>query len=101
MLKLLPAYTRATSLEEALLNPRAVRILWLEILVNDQLDLSPFSDRADVRDAYQKACRWYTAYRTLISSLLSRTHLPVDLTPIDLREHRTFAEALRFVSDHD
>jgi hypothetical protein len=44
MLKLLPAYTGATSLEEALLNPRAVRILWLEILVNDQLDLSPFSD---------------------------------------------------------
>ncbi|HJU04893.1 MAG TPA: hypothetical protein VJ692_07035 [Nitrospiraceae bacterium] len=101
MLKLLPAYTGAVALEEVLLNPRAMRILWLEILINDRVDVSPYWDRADVRDAYQKACRWYTAYRTLIHSLLSREPLPVDPTPIDAREYRTFAEALRFVADHD
>jgi hypothetical protein len=101
MLKLLSAYSGAATLEEVFLNPRASRLLWLEILVNDRLDLNPFLGRSEVRDAYQKACRWYTTYRSLISSVIPRAPLPLDSAPIDPREYRTFAEALRFVADHD
>lgn len=101
MLKMLPAYSGAGTLDEVLLDPRAVRLLWLEILVNDRLDLNPFWDRPEVRDAYKKACRWYTTYRTLINFLIVRAPLPIDSTPVDAREYRTFAEALRFVVDHD
>jgi len=36
-LKLLPAYTGCTSLEEALAHPRHCAVLWLEVLFNDQL----------------------------------------------------------------
>lgn len=100
-LRLLPAYTGAFTIDEVLGNPRAVRLLWLEILVNDQLDLTPWSTRVEVQQAYQKACRWFTAYRSLLSSVLARAPLPVDSSPIDPREYRTFAEALRFVAAHD
>lgn len=100
-LRLLPAYSGVSTLEEALKNPRAVRYLWLEILVNDQLDLTPWSERIEVQEAYCKACRWYTGYGSLLRSLLPRKPLPADPGPIDSREFRTFAEALRFVADHD
>lgn len=99
-LKLLPAYTGVATLEEALGDPRGLRLLWIEILVNDRLDLSPWSERADVREGYTKACRWYTAYRSLINSLISRTPLPSDHGPLDPRDYRVFAEALRFAADH-
>lgn len=99
-LRLLPAYTGAGSLDAALRDPRAVRLLWLEILVNDRLDVGPWWDRPEVRTAYGKACRWFTAYRHLVEALVHRDPLPRDPGPIDPREYRTFAEALRFVSDH-
>jgi hypothetical protein len=100
-LKLLPAYTGAMTLEEAVHDARSARLLWLEILVNDRLDLSPWSDHVAVQEAYRKACRWYTCYRSLLQSLLSRNPLPHEPGPIDPREHRTFVEALRFVAAHD
>lgn len=43
-MKILTAYTGAASVEEALRDPRASRLLWLEILVNDELDLRPRQD---------------------------------------------------------
>lgn len=99
-LKLLPAYTGVTSLHDALQDPRSVRLLWLEILVNDRLDLSRWLGHPTVREAYSKACRWHTHYRGLIQSLVPRAALPLDSGPIDLRESRTLFEALRFVSAH-
>jgi hypothetical protein len=99
-LKLLPAYTGVGSLAAALHDPRAVRLLWLEILVNDRLDIGPWRDRAEVQAAHVKACRWFTTYRTLIEGLIRREPLPPDPGPIDPREYRTFAEALQFASDH-
>ena len=99
-LKLLPAYTGAESLEAALQDPRAVRLLWLEILVNDRLDLGPWREHSDVRAAYAKACRWFSTYGHLVQALTSREPLPHDPTPVDPREYRTFAEALRFISAH-
>lgn len=88
------------SVEDALKDDRARRLLWLEILVNDALDLTPWSERTDVQAAHAKACRWYTTYRTLINSLITRAPLPADPGPTDPRDYRLFAEALRFVADH-
>jgi hypothetical protein len=99
--KLLHAYTGAVSIEEVLQNPRAARLLWLEILVNEELDLTAWPHHPKVQEAFQKACRWYTEYRTLVSALTSRTPLPPNPGPIDDRDYRTFAEALRFVAPHD
>jgi hypothetical protein len=101
LLRLLPVYTGATSIDEALQDQRGVRLLWLEVLVNDRLDLTPWVERREVQEAYQKACRWYTTYRSLIEALLSRSPLPADPGPVDPREYRLFAEAIRFVATHD
>lgn len=98
--RLLEAYTGATSIEEALKDERAVRLLWLEILLNDDLDLTTWHNRPEVVAAHAKACRWYTAYRTLITSLVPRSPLPADNGPTDPKDFRVFAEALRFVADH-
>jgi hypothetical protein len=100
-LRLLPGYTGVLSIRDALQDPRAIRLLWLEILVNDRLDLAPWGERPEVQEAYSKACRWYTAYRSLIDSVLTRAPLPADPGPVDPRDYRVFAEALRFVADHD
>ena len=99
-LKLLTAYLAVTTLEEAATTMRGRRLLWLEILVNDQLDLSSLPDDPVLHEAYVTACRWYTHYRRLLSALLLRAPLPFDAGPIDFREYRTFAEALSFVCHH-
>ena len=97
-LKILPAYTGMATLEEILHHSRAVRLLWLEILVNDRLDLTPWQQNVEVQQAFEKACQWYTTYKTLIHSMIPRSPLPQNLQPVDVREYRTFAEALRFAT---
>lgn len=99
-LKLMPAYTHVTLLQDALEDPRSLRVLWLEILFNDQLDPSPILDHPAGRAAYQKACRWYTTYRSLIRSVIPRAPLPPDPAPVDPHDYRTFLEALHFVHSH-
>jgi hypothetical protein len=100
-LRILPAYTGVASIEEAFQDPRAVRLLWIEILVNDRLDPTPWGDRPEVQAALTKARRWFTTYRSVIQSVLHRAPLPPDPGPVDPREYRQFAEALRFAADHD
>ena len=99
-MKLLPAYTGMNTIEEILKNPRALRLLWLEILVNEHLDITPWQNHPEIKKAHKKACQWFTTYRQLIESIISRAPLPYDPTPIDFREYRVFAEALRFATDH-
>jgi hypothetical protein len=99
-LRLLPAYLGTDSVAEAIQTVRGQRILWLEILVNDQLDLLPWESEPSVQAAYRTACRWYTQYQRLITFLLGRTPLPVDTGPIESRDYRAFAEALSFVYTH-
>ena len=96
-LVLLPAYLGTHSIAEAIKTVRGQRILWLEILVNEHLDLSTWSAEPAVQQAYQNACRWFTQYRRLLTSLLGRTPLPADEGPIDYRDYRAFAEAISFV----
>jgi hypothetical protein len=97
-LKILPAYAGLNTIEEVLQVPRARRLLWLEILFNDQLDLKAWQDHPEVQEAYHKACQWFTTYRSLIHSVLPRVSLPLDTGKIDQRDYRTFAEALQFVT---
>jgi len=99
-MKLLPAYTGLSTIEEILKDPRAVRLLWLEILVNEHLDISPWQHYPAVQQAYEKACQWFTAYKSLINSMIARPPLPHNSQPIDFREYRVFAEALRFATAH-
>jgi hypothetical protein len=99
-LMLLPAYLGTDSIDEAIQTARGRRMLWLEILVNDQLDLDPCISDPVVQTAYRTACRWYTQYRRLITSLLGRAPLPTDTGPIDYRDYRAFAEVLSFVCGH-
>lgn len=99
-LRLLPAYLGTSSIEDAIRTARGRRVLWLEILVNDQLDLTPWSSEPAVHAAYLTACRWYTHYRRLITFVLNRAPLPTTTGPIDSRDYRTFAEALYFVYSH-
>ena len=99
-LVLLPAYLGTNSVAEAVKTPRGRRVLWLEILVNEDFDLSPWTSEPAVQQAYQTACRWYTHYGRLLTFLLSRTALPADTGPIDYRDYRAFAEALSFVCAH-
>ena len=96
--KILSAYTGLESIDAVLDVPRAKRLLWLEILFNDRLDLQLWEQHPEVQAAYTKACRWYTTYRSLIHSVVPRNPLPQDFGTIDHREYRTFAEALRFVA---
>ncbi|MDH5775268.1 MAG: hypothetical protein OEZ57_10185 [Nitrospirota bacterium] len=53
-----------------------------------------------MKKAYEKACQWFTAYKTLINSMIDRHPLPYDPRPIDFRDYRIFAEALRFATAH-
>jgi len=99
-LKLLPAYLGTLSIEDALQTARGRRILWLEILLNSQLDPTPWLNNPAFGQAYQTACRWYTQYSRLITHLFHRTPLPSDPGPIDFRDYRTFAEAVYFVFHH-
>ena len=98
--KLLTAYTGVETLEEALRDPRAKRLLWLEILMNDRLDAVLDLNRPEIKEAYSKACRWYATYKSLVESVVRRAPLPPDSSPVDPRDYRTFVEALRFAADH-
>lgn len=97
-LKILPAYTGLHAVEDILQSSRATRLLWLEILLNEQFDYKPWQDHPTIQDAYRKACRWFTTYRSLIQSVLPGVSLPPDSGRIDQRDYRTFAEALQFVA---
>jgi hypothetical protein len=99
-LKVLPAYLGTVSIDEALRAKRGRRLLWLEILLNDQLDLTPWQSDPAVQEAYQTACRWYTQYRSLLTDLFHRAPLPADHGSIDFRDYRTFAEAVYFAYAH-
>ena len=96
--KILSAYTGLESIDAVLDLPRAKRLLWLEILFNDVLDLTLWEQHPEVQAAHMKACRWYTTCRIFIHAVVARNLLPLDFGTIDYREYCTFAEALRFVA---
>ena len=61
-MKLLTAYTGLETIDEVLQNPRALRLFWLEILVNEHLNITPWQNHPEVKNAYKKAGQWFTTY---------------------------------------
>lgn len=97
-LRILPYYTGYVSLEEALRDSRGVGLLWLEILFNPDVVWQDYLHRPEVRSAYDKACVWYSHFKTMIEGRTGRPPLPPRAGEIDMREHRRFLEALQFVA---
>jgi hypothetical protein len=96
-LKILPFYTGDTTLDEALKNPRSVRLLWLEILFNGQIPWENHLHQIP-KAAYEKACLWYGHFKTMIEGHIGKRDLDAMRGEIDMREYRRFQEVLRFVS---
>lgn len=97
-LRIIPFYTGDQTLEAALLNPKSVRLLWLEILLNGDFHWKGSLDRPEVKTAYEKACVWYAQYKTMVEGHSGKKELEARRGEIDMREYRTFQEALNFVS---
>jgi hypothetical protein len=96
---IIPAYTGCATLDEAMRDQKARGFLWLEILLNDSIDWSKKLRSKTLKKSFQKACRWYGKFKSLIEAHFKRAPLKTSSGPIDDREYRRFIEALTFVSD--
>ena len=97
-LRILPFYTGDMTLDEALKNPKSVRLLWLEILLNGQIPWENYLHQTEVKAAYEKACLWYGHFKTMVEGHAGRRSLEARRGKIDPREYRRFLEVLNFVS---
>jgi|SRR6266496_5501893 len=97
-LKLIPHYTNKKNLEEILADRRAMNLLWLEILFNDGIEWEDYLDSEEIRQAYEKACVWYSNFKTVMEANTHRKPLRRIEGKIDNREYRRFVEVLNFVS---
>ena len=97
-LQIISNYTGDQALDEALRNPRSAQLLWLEILLNDEVHWEDHLANPQVRNAYEKACTWYGHFKTLVDGHIGRKPLQTRDGPIDMREHRRFLEALNLVT---
>lgn len=98
VLKVVTVYTGKETLEEALKEGAAKKLLWLEILFNDGVEWERYLAIKDVKDAYEKACIWYGKFRSLIEAQTKRKPLQKKNGEVDYREYRRFIEVLNFVS---
>lgn len=90
VLLIFPYYTGKETLEEVFLDKRNYRILWLEILFNDRVSWETYLDRPEVREAYEKACIWFTQFKTMIQVHTRRKPLESHAGKIDQRDYRRF-----------
>jgi hypothetical protein len=97
-LHVIPYYTGDSTLEEVLNNPTSGGLLWLEILLNGAFPWEAHLEQPQVRVAYDKACVWYSHFKTMISGRTGRGALEPRAGKIDEREFRRFQEALLFVA---
>lgn len=97
-MKIIPFYTGDETLEEALRNRKSISMLWLEILLNDHISWERYLDVPEIRIAYDKACLWYSNFKTMVDGVTGREPLRKREGKIDDREYRKFLEALNFVA---
>lgn len=97
-LRMIPFYTGDATLEAALANPKSLRLLWLEILLNGEVPWEEYLDRSEVNVAYEKACAWYSQFKTMIEGHAGKRSLPPRKSEVDMREYRILLEALNFVA---
>ncbi|TAJ98473.1 MAG: hypothetical protein EPO39_18175 [Candidatus Manganitrophaceae bacterium] len=98
ILQIIPFYTGDENLEAALANPKSLRLLWLEILVNGDIPWEKYLNRPGVSVAYEKACAWYTQFKTMVEGNTGRKPLPLRRGEVDMKEYRLLLEALNFVA---
>lgn len=97
-LKVIPYYTGKGTLEEALKDKRAAGLLWLEIIFNDSFKWEGYLNIQEIKDSYEKACIWYSNFRSLIQGHTKRKPLKRIEGKVDNREYRRFLEVLNFAS---
>lgn len=97
-LRIIPYYTGIKNLNFFLKEERNLELLWLEILLNDKIKWENYLKIKEVKKAYQKACIWYSNFKTLVDFYIKREPLKIKKARIDLRDYRKFLEALNFVS---
>ncbi|WP_297454230.1 hypothetical protein [Persephonella sp.] len=94
-LKIIPAFTgrEYKSIDEILKDTKAKKLLWAEILFNDEIDWEKFKDK--IKEDYKKAAVFYTNFRYLFKS---RKPLPEMKEKVDEKEIRRFEEVYRFLN---
>lgn len=98
-LRVIPFYTGDDTMVAVLKNPSSMRLLWIEILVNEDFSLKPYANIPKVKAAYEKACIWYGHYKTMIDGYTGRRSLKKKSGEIDERECRKLMEVLHFVGN--
>jgi|SRR3989337_102200 len=96
-LKIIPYFTTLATLKNALEDKRGIKLLWLEILLNGDINWEDHCDIPEIKSAYEKACVWYTNFRSMIDACVKRPPLRVMKGRVDNREYRRFIEVLNFV----
>ena len=80
----------------------ASRVLWLEILFNDQLPWEKYVKFAIVKEQYQKARLWHREFKSLLQSCGIKRNKFRAISPLvrlrDLKDYRKFIEVLHYVS---
>ena len=98
-LRIIQLYTGYNTLDDILKSKKGLNLLWLEILVNDGIPWEDYLHIPEVNNAYQKACIWYTNFKTMLNTVVNRKPL-LNLNikgRVDDREYRKFLEVLNFV----
>ena len=93
-LKVIPKFTGKNykNIEEIINDSNAKKLLWAEILFNDNIDWDIYKDL--IPEEYKKACVFYTNFKYLFQN---RKPLPTVKEKIDNREIRRFEEILRIM----
>lgn len=94
-LKVIPAFTGKdySSIEEILKDRKTKKLLWAEILFNDEIDWEKYKSK--VKEDYKKAAVFYTNFRYLFKN---RKPLPEIKEKLDEKEIRRFEEIYRFLN---
>ncbi len=94
-LKVIPVFTGKTfdSIEDVLKDKNAKKLLWAEILFNDEINWENYKNL--IPEEYKKACIFYTNFRYLFKH---RKPLPLIRKKIDNKEIRRFEEVYRILN---
>ena len=98
--RIIPYYTADKTLDEALKNPKSLCLLWLEILFNGVVSWEDHLDQPQIQAAYEKACAWYSRFKTMVNGHVGWEPLERRPEDIDMREYRKFLVALSLRSEH-
>ncbi len=97
-LKVIPYFTGHRDINDVLKNKKALSLLWLEILFNDDFDWDSKLESNEITIAYEKACIWYNKFKYLIEISTRRKPLEEKQGVINYKEYRRFIEVLNFVT---